>query len=221
MKLVPKKQLTTVKRGLVRPMLCACLLMALACSPLKQADKMAKKNTKTVLYPEYSFDERSHKAALIKGTATIRGVLFTKQKQGMLGNKGLLAPKIYGQGVRVTLFPATPYFMAWYNLRQKKENKRTVVYMSEQAFKYRIEATTDEYGRFTFEEMRPGKYFIQAFLTTVYSHTADVQVGTGYTSSGGSVAYFEKQNYNTRQHERLERFIEVKKDGEVVEVKLN
>lgn len=196
------------------------ILFGVACSPVKQADRRANKDKINTLYPDFAFDETVAKNGIAYGKSTIRGVLFTKEKQKLLGNKGLLAPKIYGSYVNVTLFPVTPYFEAWYSLREKKESKKTVVYMSEEAFKHRIDNKTDEYGRFAFEKMRTGKYFLQAFMTTSFTYTAPVQVGSGYTNDGRNISYYEQRAFNRYQYERIEKFVEIKTDGEVVEVKL-
>ncbi len=100
-------------------------------------DRAAERNEITTLYPEIKLDVNESKNAIAYGTSTIKGVLFTKEKH-KLGFKPLLAPKTFGINTTVTLYPVTTYFQAWYDLRESKENKRTNVYMSEEAYKYRI-----------------------------------------------------------------------------------
>jgi hypothetical protein len=71
------------------------------------------------------------------------------------------------------LFPVTPYFEEFYNMRKKYENKKTTVYMSEEAFKYRVEALTDNRGRFKFEKLKPGKYYLETIVN--FTATASYQ----------------------------------------------
>jgi hypothetical protein len=195
------------------------LLFIVGCNPLKQADRRAEKNTITVYFPNLPFDVNEAKAATNEGSSTIRGILFTKVKTFGL-YKAPLTPKTYGTYQTVTLYPVTTYFEDWYRLRQEKENKRTRIYMSEEALFYRLIATTDGYGRFQFEKMKPGRYFLQAYLNINIAHNRKVTVGTGTNEYGGTVTYYENERYYTEQGERIEKFVEITRDGQVVEVKL-
>lgn len=183
-----------------------------SCSPIRNADRMAQKNQKVVLYPEITFDKELTKKQLSLGKSTIKGVVFKSTNKMSLVNA-----KAYGSYVKVELFPVNDYFMAWYNLREKKENKKTNVYMSEEAYSMRLETTTDEYGRFEFKELKPGKYFIQAIMSVTQSNTRDVVVGT---NSYGT-QFYQKERYNTTKYHRNEEFVEITKEGEKVEIKLN
>ncbi len=182
-------------------------------------DRAAERDKITVLYPEIKFDLNEYKNAVAFGTSSIKGVLFTKEKNS-LGIKPLLGAKTFGQSLTVTIFPVTSYFQAWYDLRENKENKRTLVYMSEEAFKYRMVTTTDDYGRFLFEKLKPGKYFLQAFMDVNFEHSRQVVVGTANNQYGGTTTYLGNENYLKQQSERLEKFVEIDTDGEIVEVKL-
>ena len=191
------------------------LFFIVSCSPLQQADRTANKNQQVSLFPEANFDMELAKKQLEKGKSTIRGILYVKtNKLAIVGGKA------FGRVKEVELFPVNSYFTEWYNLREKKENKKTSVYMSEEAYSMRIETTTDEYGRFTFTEMKPGKYFLQAFMST--DHSYNTPVATGYGSNQyGTTTYYENQRINKVKHHRLEKFIEITKDGEIIEVKLH
>ncbi len=195
------------------------ILNLISCSSIKQADQRAKKNELITIYPDAIFDEKENVDYLTKGTSSIKGVMFTKEKTP-LGNKGILSPKIYGNNKMITLFPVTKYFESWYNLRQKKENKNTIVYMSKEAYAYRLETQTDEYGRFVFENLKPGKYFLQTFMDVTFQKNTNVQTGTGYNDFGGSIAYYENKQYLKTQNERIEKFVIISKEGEIVEVNL-
>ena len=185
----------------------------------RAADRLAKRNTKIILYPDVKFDSREADDMLQKGTSSIKGVLFTKEKT-RLGIKPLFGVKIFGANLDVTLFPVTTYFENWYELRRTKENKRTYMYMSDDAFAKKIVVKTDDYGRFLFEKLKPGKYFLQAFMKTEYDYYNTVNVGSEGNSSGGTTIRTEKQYFTINQDERIEKFVEIKENGEIVEIKL-
>jgi hypothetical protein len=185
----------------------------------RAADRLEKRNTIVTIYPEMKFDANEAKKSLESGNSSIKGVLFTKEKT-RLGIKPVFGVKIFGANLNVTLFPVTTYFENWYELRRKKENKRTNVSMSEEAFAKKIIVKTDDYGRFLFEKMKPGKYFLQAFMNTEYDYYNTVNVGAEQNSSGGTTIYTEKQYFTINQDERIEKFVEIKENGEIVEIKL-
>ena len=195
----------------IKIILLAAILLT-ACNPVRNADRMAQKKQKVVLYPEANFDKELANKQLSIGKSTVRGVVFKSTNKMSLVNA-----KAYGAYVKVELFPVNDYLMAWYNLREKKENKKTNVYMSEEAYSMRLETTTDEYGRFEFKELKPGKYFIQAIMSVTQAYTRDVVVGT---NSYGT-QYYQKERYNKTKYHRNEEFVEITKEGEIVEVKLN
>jgi hypothetical protein len=193
----------------------SCLVVHVtSCNPVRHADNIAGKdagNQKKTMFPKQSFDSLAAKGMLVYGNVTIKGVIYKKtNKMAVVGGK------TYGSFVTVTLYPVTPYFMEWYEMREKYENKRTNVYISNEAFKYRIEIASDAYGRFQFEKMRPGKYFIQAVMTTSKSYKRDVEVG----SNSYGTRYYQKQQYFVSKKHRLEQFVEVQNGSGVVEVVL-
>lgn len=169
---------------------------------------------KTAYYPHVPFDSLQAKGMLALGTSSIEGLAYAK----VPGNWG--AEKIYARNVAVTLFPVTAYFNDWYRLRKSEENKKTSVYMSEQAFKYRITVQTDDYGRFKFVKMKPGKYFIQSFASYSKSGSTPVYRGSGYNNYGGQTDYYEYQSYTNNYTDRIEKFVEITRDGQSLEIKL-
>lgn len=185
----------------------------ISCSPMAEANRKANKNEKIALYPETKFDEATAKNQLAKGKGTIKGVLFAKTSIAIAGGRN------YGANIKIDLFPVTPYFMEWYKLRDKKENKKTSVFMSDQAYAMRLETKTDEFGRFTFSEMKPGKYFLQAFMSTTTSYNQQVPVGSG-SNGYGTTTYYQTQQYLKTKNHRIEKFVEITKEGEVIEISL-
>jgi hypothetical protein len=181
-------------------------------SPLTTANRNAKRNEQTVVYPEVKFDSIYAKSQLSKGKATIKGVLFKKT------NKiAIVGGYTFGYKKEVVLLPVTDYLLEWHKLRATKENKKTSVYLSEQAYSFRLVTVTDENGRFFFNELKPGKYFLQAYMSKTNYFTRDVVVGT---DSYGT-KYYKQENYSEMKKYRNEKFVEIKNDGEIIEIKLN
>lgn len=182
-----------------------------ACNPVKNADRKASRNEIKSLFPSQPFDSVTAKKMLTYGKGTIKGVIYKKTNKLQL-----IGGKTYGSYVTIRLYPVTPYLLEWYDLREKKENKRTKVYISELADRYRLDVTADSYGRFEFEKMRPGKYFIHAIMTTTQRYSRDVEVGT---NSYGT-RFYQKERYSVSKNHRLEQFVEIKKENDVIEVVL-
>jgi hypothetical protein len=189
-----------------------------ACSPLQKANNQAKKNQITVLYPSVPFDSVRAKAALSYGNTDIAGVVFTRQRT-QFGYKAPLGGKIIGRNVTVLLYPVTPHLEAWHKLRAKRENKRTRVYLSDAAGRHCLVTTTDDYGRYKFKGLNPGRYFMHAVLNWGETKSYNQYEGSGY-GSYSQVDYYSKQYYTVNKAERLERFIEVGNKGGTVEINL-
>lgn len=187
------------------------LLMLLTLSIAPKADAQ-----KTELYPQAFFDSTIAKSMLAYGKSSIEGVAFTRVKNGYgmrIGKKMIAANTV------ITLFPVTPYFEEWYSLRKKEEGKKTSVFMSDQAFRWRITVTSDSYGRFKFADMKPGKYFIQAWAD--YSKSGSYKEYTGSATDGyGRIDYYQYKNYTNNYSDRIEEFVEITRDGQAIEMKL-
>jgi tetratricopeptide (TPR) repeat protein len=170
-------------------------------------------NSRKEIYPSGTFDAKLAEAALGRGLSRIVGKACTK-KDGLI---------FAAAGVKVILFPVTPYLEEWHDLRDRKEGKNTGVYMSKEANQYAIEATTGSDGRFAFEGLKPGKYFIQLIHSFNQLKTAKVYTGS-YTSQNGPVRettnYYYDQDYVVERSQRLERFIEIKDDGDTKKITL-
>lgn len=203
-------------KNIILPLL--ILAFCVSCNPLHKANKLANQNKITSLYPSASFDSVAAKNALAYGNTSIEGVAYTKPRN-QFGTKTPLSARIFAKNTTVVLFPVTPYLEEWLTLRNKKEDKHTHVYMSNEAYKFRIVEQTDAYGRFKFEKMKPGRYFIQCILGYAETKSRQVYQGTAY-GTYSNADYYTKQYYQVSKYERLEEFITVKDDDTKVEVKL-
>ena len=149
------------------------------------------------------FDEAYAKAAMAKGSSTIKGVVFHKIANGGKDagrDAGLLnfASGTPMPNVRVYLFPATEHIKEIFRLED--ENRAQRVWRKVQlksfdgdprAYKYVLIAKTDSNGLFEFTEMRPGNYLLVAenmFITSNGQET--IPVGTSYETAGYVVSRY-------------------------------
>lgn len=152
-------------------------------------------------------------AALARGNSTIHGMACTKYRD-----------RIYrASGVRVSLFPVTAYLDEWYKLREKKEGKNRTVFMSNEAASYRVDLITNQDGRFSFSDLKPGRYFIQIFHQFTSRHAGRADRGASTDMINGVLTttnYYEDYDYNVGHTNRMEKFVEIKNDGDSEKVTL-
>jgi hypothetical protein len=181
-------------------------------------------------FPQVFFDKKQAEAQLGAGKSTIEGVAFTREKRSIPLTMGAVKVKTGKKHMArpntvVMLFPVTEYFTEFYNLRKKLESKTKQVLMSNEAFAIRREAYTDDYGRFRFENLKVGKYYLETIVdfTAVGSYKQQTGTSTAYNAYGTplySTPIYETFFYDYEAAHRESKFVEVKKDGQVIEIKL-
>ena len=181
-------------------------------------------------FPQVFFDKKQAEAQLGAGKSTIEGVAFTREKRSIPLTMGAVKVKTGKKHMArpntvVMLFPVTEYFTEFYNLRKKLESKTKQVLMSNEAFAVRREAYTDDYGRFRFENLKVGKYYLETIVdfTAVGSYKQQTGTSTAYNAYGTplySTPIYETFFYDYEAAHRESKFVEVKKDGQVIEIKL-
>ena len=181
-------------------------------------------------FPQVFFDKKQAEAQLGTGKSTIEGVAFTREKRSIPLTMGAVKVKTGKKHMArpntvVMLFPVTEYFTEFYNLRKKLESKTKQVLMSNEAFAVRREAYTDDYGRFRFENLKVGKYYLETIVdfTAVGSYKQQTGTSTAYNVYGTplySTPIYETFFYDYEAAHRESKFVEVKKDGQVIEIKL-
>lgn len=190
-----------MKRSILISMIFLNILTS--CSPHRQADNYARKNKITIMHPQAKFNKEESAKQLAKGFATIKGVLVHKNH-------------VFAK--YITLFPVTEYFESWYLLRKKKENKRNMILMSEEALTYRITTKIDKNGYFTFDNIKPGKYFLQAFKDENFQKNSKTQFNKRLPNYDAYNPKSENKRHFSPKYERIEKFIEVIKEAEIVKV---
>ena len=181
-------------------------------------------------FPQVFFDKKQAEAQLGTGKSTIEGVAFTREKRSIPLTMGAVKVKTGKKHMArpntvVMLFPVTEYFTEFYNLRKKLESKTKQVLMSNEAFAVRREAYTDDYGRFRFENLKVGKYYLETIVdfTAGGSYKQQTGTSTAYNAYGTplySTPIYETFFYDYEAAHRESKFVEVKKDGQVIEIKL-
>ena len=181
-------------------------------------------------FPQVFFDKKQAEAQLGYGKSTIEGVAFTREKRTIPFTMGAVKVKTGKKHMArpntvVMLFPVTEYFTEFYNLRKKLESKTKQFIMSNESFAVRREAYTYDYGRFRFENLKVGKYYLETIVdfTAVGSYKQQTGTSTAYNVYGTplySTPIYETFFYDYEAAHRESKFVEVKKDGQVIEIKL-
>lgn len=206
-------KLTAFRSSLVLAALFLLLLGSTA-----HAQYVQKERDDTIrMMPKSPFDTLAARSALAEGTGTIKGVAFTRAKNNLQIKMG---KRILANKIKILLFPVTPYLMEYLELRKKENHKKLkYVYLSPDAWRYRLEAITNSVGEFTFPKMKPGKYYIQGVLNWYTQGVYNRYTGSGYDGYY-TTNYYTPEYYTNDHADLLEKFIEVTSEGEVVEVKL-
>lgn len=185
------------------------LLLFLCCSIA-----YAQKAPQWVL-PTTPFNEAETARLMERGGATIEGTATLKKKGK--DNFGV-------KGSQILLFPVTPYFTEFLELKKKFNSRKKQATMSPVAFTYRIEGRfLDDKGTFQFTNLKPGKYYIVSWIAFAKQKTVAVQTGTStsynvYGYALGSSPIYEDHHYDVFIENEVSGFVEVKEAGAVVNV---
>ncbi|WP_454880968.1 hypothetical protein [Sphingobacterium detergens] len=185
------------------------LLLFLCCSIA-----YAQKAPQWVL-PTTPFNEAETARLMERGSATIEGTATLKKKGK--DNFGV-------KGSQILLFPVTPYFTEFLELKKKFNNRKKQATMSPVAFTYRIEGRfLDDKGTFQFTNLKPGKYYIISWIAFARQKTIAVQTGTStsynvYGYALGSSPIYEDYHYDVFIENEVSGFVEVNEAGAVVNV---
>jgi len=165
--------------------------------------------------PTTPFNEAETARLMERGSATIEGTATLKKKGK--DNFGV-------KGSQILLFPVTPYFTEFLELKKKFNSRKKQATMSPVAFTYRIEGRfLDDKGTFQFTNLKPGKYYIISWIAFARQKTVAVQTGTStsynvYGYALGSSPIYEDHHYDIFIENEVSGFVEVKEAGAVVNV---
>lgn len=210
------------QKNLAFRVLCIIVITVISVIPkgLKAQYVQPERDDTVRMFAKTPFDTLQARQALARGKSTIKGVAFI-HPDNKIGFNIKTGKRVYANKMRVVLYPVTPYLLEYLKLKDKENPKKLkFAYLSPQAYYFRLEAITNSTGEFTFPEMKPGKYYLEAVLNWNSYGTYDKYNGSGYNSYGGTTNYYTRENYTTGHADLLTKFVEVSKDNEVVEIKL-
>lgn len=187
---------------------------------LKQADQQAEMDQVKRVVPETVFDENLTKLAMERGRSSIRGVLFHIDKYG----SGRPVPV---KEVDVILYPMTPYMEEVIELEKQvmgnRGKQKLELVMDKRASKYAIVSKTDQYGRFQFANIKPGKYFMAS--NGSFSKSYNVNLPVGFTATGtngaGQVAGYTHYQTESRTNTKpifYRESVQLNADGQNLEI---
>lgn len=191
------KYLKWIAQLSVTALLCVAPLLA-------KPDFVLDPKDQEVVTPKNTFSAREAKEALGKGSCTIKGVAFNRQKSGFLQKKH--EKQYLPKGGKIYLFPYTPYTQEVVKFFKKYTPKEVEYSMATLRAETMLKAVAGEGipqllplkrleldpqfpkiwkgamvgdgGQFTFEGLKPGTYYLQATKYTVARHHKwDEQVG--------------------------------------------
>lgn len=206
---------------------------------LDNADRQAEAARPLEFRPADAFDPQAAQRAMQPGTGRIRGVLFHQLNDDCRRTRGLLAiRKRVNAGIELSLFPATPHLVEYVELLEAHRykataalrnpfarpsgGKREVLFYDARMLDYGLSAKTDEFGRYEFDNLRPGRYWVNADASLRCYYNERVQVGSSEVADN-PYAPTHVDHYVTEQRYRdqglnYRLFIDVHADGEVVEL---
>ncbi|SMC97199.1 hypothetical protein [Pedobacter africanus] len=165
--------------------------------------------------PSTPFNEAETAKLMEKGNATIQGTAKLKKKGK--DNFGV-------KGSQILLFPVTPYFTEFLELKKKYNSRKKQATMGRTAFTYRVEGRfIDDKGTFQFTGLKPGKYYIISWISFARQKTTAVQTGTStsYNVYGyvlGSSPIYEDYHYDVFIENEVSGFVDVTATDGVVNV---
>ena len=166
-------------------------MTATAGNVFEQLDKTIEKDTPVA--PKTPFDEKATREAMAPGELTLQGVLSyvepiydpatrqaVDQREGWWF--GGAKPRRFVAKNLLVLFPENEYMSELLELQETYGNKRPVTGFAP-IRKYAREVFTDQYGRFSFPKLKPGKYFLVSA-----EHTLERQERVMVPTTVGNVA---------------------------------
>jgi hypothetical protein len=158
------------------------------------------------LKPSVPFDLAAAKAALEPGHSIITGQVCAGWKGNLvLGSRPVL------------LYPATPYLDQIIALGKKAKPGKDKVQMDPDLVIARMEAKPNTDGEFQFSQMKPGRYYLSTSIEAMIGGSVDVYAGHVSTDYGSANVY-TSQNFSYGSGTQIEKFVDVKKDGDTIKV---
>lgn len=161
-------------KKIINVSLLLCALVGLAsCAtisgdPVYRADRKAQALAPRA--PKTVFDEAQAKNALKPGNVEIKSVLVHCYGRGI----GCIEGSLPVTNTNVYLYPYTPYLQEYLEMSKKlkadrakhKDYNAVEIIVDPKLKQYGLATKTDQYGRYSFNNIKPGKYYIETENTT-------------------------------------------------------
>lgn len=215
---------------------------------VRKTDRQVEAAKPVLSMPATPFNAKDAAAALAPGKANIEGVLFHvltyEGDQTLNTSVARLVNRPTKAGrVVVTLYPVQPHLQEWLQLKDEDDGIRRSplkqvmnlnrppqdIRYDEAVERYRRQATSDDNGRYSFRQLKPGRYLLVAEAEASGSYLQTVQTGTstysGLHSAGtalgmhsGTVQHFTDETRNYRRRLGYRQVVEVSGAAQVLEV---
>lgn len=167
--------------------------------------------------PQVFFDKNDANNRLKDGKSMIKGVAYGRDVANVMS--GGSGKKQFAENVNVAIYPLTKYIEEWYRLNMK--NKSASVLIVDGVLDSKRVTTTDEFGNFVFNKMKPGKYLLLALMDLEHTRTATEKVGAWVNGYGYEVAsIYNSYGYSYFSEHLAHKIVEIKENGELLEVNL-
>lgn len=178
------------------------------------------------------FDKQQTMKLITQGKSSIKGQAFARDNKNGGVMKGMAVLNVNKKqfapiGTVIVLIPFTDYFKEW-NKKNESNFKRTLPPqpLDDGADECMLQTTVyDEQGHFEFTNLMPGEYLLSTSFIYAHDATLTTVVGrTDYFIDGnyqGSSAITNSENYVASVKAKIKKVVTIKKDGEMITVKLN
>lgn len=117
-----------------------------------------------IVQPKTAFDFELAAKMINSGKSEIKGVAFYEDRSFLIRRK--VGDSVYARiGTVVTLYPVTPYFAEFLELRKKDKKGKRMAAISREANSFRILTKVySNQGDFVFKGLAPGKYYVETVI---------------------------------------------------------
>jgi hypothetical protein len=129
----------------------------------RTAPPQATGKSPNIVHPTGSFDPIAAKASLEPGAGTIRGKACVVKRIPAIGTREV---KVWAVRQTVVLYPASAYIENMLELMRKAKPGKTMVAADPAITSIHLEGKTNEIGEFQFSQIKPGRYFLAADVST-------------------------------------------------------
>lgn len=187
----------------------------LALALIFSANVYGQNGQQKVYFPQVFFDKNQVMKQMQPGSSSISGEAYANDPMGN-GTS-------YARNSAVFLIPYSDYFAEWLALTKKFQNSGHQVYLHPDVIATGRQLTTDEYGNFRFDKLKPGKYYLETIVDyqtseVVTKHTGDVISAGPYGVNVTPIHDYYSRKYTAQK--KAATVVEITEAGQHLEIKL-